>query len=62
MDLKHPLRPEEITPEWINIVLKESGTVKEVAVKNIKKEIIGGGKGFLSSSDYQGAFFFSGRN
>ena len=49
MEQKHPLHPEEITVDWINFALKESGTVKESTIKDIKKDTIGGGKGFLSS-------------
>ncbi|MGI9533736.1 MAG: oxidoreductase family protein [Thermodesulfobacteriota bacterium] len=49
MQIKHPLHPEEITPDWVTFVLNESGILKETYVKGLKKDLIGGGKGFLSS-------------
>jgi len=49
MEIKHPLHPEEITPEWANFALKEGGIINESVVNEIKNEIIGGEMGFLSS-------------
>ncbi|MGI9553296.1 MAG: oxidoreductase family protein [Thermodesulfobacteriota bacterium] len=49
MEIKHPQHPEEITVEWINHALKEGGVITTSKVRDIKKEIIGGGKGFISS-------------
>lgn len=46
MEIKHPLHPEEITPEWANFALKEGGIINESVVNEIKKEIIGGRMGF----------------
>jgi len=49
MEINHPLHPEEITAEWINFALREGGTIKKSTITDIKKDTIGGGKGFLSS-------------
>ena len=49
MKISHPLHPEEITPGWITYALREGGLIEDSTVKDIEKETIGGGKGFLSS-------------
>lgn len=43
------MHPEEITPEWMTHALRESGAIREASVKSLKKDILGEGKGFLSS-------------
>ena len=45
----NPQHPEEITANWITFALKQAGIIKENSIKSIKKDIIGGGRGFLSS-------------
>jgi hypothetical protein len=49
MKIKNPLHPEEITAEWITLALGSAGLINQSIVKNVKKEILGDGKGFLSS-------------
>ena len=49
MKIHHPLHPEEITAEWITYALRAGGVLNKASVKDIKKEILGAGKGFLSS-------------
>lgn len=49
MTIKNPLHPEEITAEWITFALRSGGVLKKSAVKMLKREILGGGRGFLSS-------------
>lgn len=43
------MHPEEITPEWMTHALREGGALGEASVKSVKKDILGDGKGFLSS-------------
>lgn len=47
--IEHPQHPEEITADWITFALRRAGVISKNSVKNINKDIIGGGKGFLSS-------------
>ncbi len=49
MKIQNPLHPEQITVEWITDALREGGVLKEASLKRIEKNIIGEGKGFLSS-------------
>ncbi|MCZ6555977.1 MAG: hypothetical protein O6759_07665, partial [Candidatus Dadabacteria bacterium] len=49
MSTKNPMHPEEITPEWLTFALKESGVIEKASVIDVKRTIIGGGKGFKSS-------------
>ena len=49
MNIKHPQHPEEITPDWITYALRRAGVISQNSVKDINKDIIGGGIGFLSS-------------
>ena len=49
MITNNPQHPEEITAEWLTHILKKAGILKKSSVNEIKKEIIGGGRGFLSS-------------
>jgi hypothetical protein len=49
MKIKNPLHPQEITAEWITYVLRAGGVIKQSVVRIVNKEILGGGKGFLSS-------------
>ena len=49
MPRKDPMHPEEITLEWITYALKESGYLKQSSIKSIEKNILGEGKGLLSS-------------
>jgi len=49
MKITNPLHPQEITAEWITFALRAGGVINQAIVRNVKKEILGGGKGFLSS-------------
>ena len=49
MTAQNPQHPEEITANRITFVLRKAGIIHDNSVKEIKKDIIGGGKGFLSS-------------
>lgn len=49
MKIKNPLHPEEVTADWITFALRAGGVLKKSTVKTLKKEIVGGGRGFLSS-------------
>lgn len=49
MKIKNPLHPEEITADWISFALREGGFIKRAITKIVNKEILGGGRGFLSS-------------
>jgi len=49
MSIKDPMHPEDITPEWITHALEEGGYLKHSSIKSIEKEILGEGKGLLSS-------------
>jgi ecdysteroid kinase len=49
MPIKDPLHPDEVTPEWLTHALRSGGIIKEASVTSIKKEMLGEGKGFLSS-------------
>ncbi len=49
MRIKNPLHPEEITADWITFALRAGGVLKKSTVKTVKREILGGGRGFLSS-------------
>jgi len=44
----HPQTPDEITPEWLTMVLKESGFLVDSKVLSVKKKPIGEGKAWLS--------------
>jgi len=45
----NPLHPDQVTAEWINSALNEGGFIKNSSVIDIKTEILGDSKGFLSS-------------
>lgn len=47
--MKHPMHPGEITPEWLTMALREGGYLKKTKVKKVTHEILGEGKGLLSS-------------
>lgn len=49
MKIQHPLHPQDITTEWITYALRSGGVLEKASVKDLKKEILGDGKGFLSS-------------
>ncbi len=49
MRIKNPLHPQQITAEWITFALQAGGVVKHSAARILNKEILGGGRGFLSS-------------
>jgi len=48
--IHHPIHPNEITPEWLTYALRAGGVIKKASIKNLKREILGSGKGFLSSA------------
>jgi len=39
MEIKHPLHPEEITPEWITFALREGGILYGSTVSVVKVEL-----------------------
>jgi hypothetical protein len=49
MKIKNPLHPGEITAEWIVYALRSGGVIKQSIARILNKEILGGGRGFLSS-------------
>lgn len=49
MKIKNPLHPGEITTQWINLALREGGVIKRSNGRILNKEILGRGRGFLSS-------------
>src|SRR5574341_482725 len=49
MKIQNPLHPEQITAKWITHALREGGVLKEASIKRIERNILGEGKGFLSS-------------
>lgn len=49
MAIKNPLHPDEITAEWITFALRAGGVIKHSIARILNKEILGGGRGFLSS-------------
>jgi len=50
MKIPNPMHPEEITPEWLTFALRSGRVIKNASVKNLKREIIGSGRGFMSSA------------
>lgn len=49
MKIQNPLHPGEITTQWINLALREGGVIKRSNGRILNKELLGGGRGFLSS-------------
>jgi len=49
MKIHHPIHPNEVTPEWLTYALKAGGVIKKASIKNLKRQILGDSKGFLSS-------------
>jgi hypothetical protein len=49
MAIKNPLHVNEITPEWLTRVLRESGTIRDSRVIGLHVGNVGGAEGFLSS-------------
>jgi len=49
MKIKNPLHPQEITAEWITFALRAGGIINQSVARILNKEILGGGRGFLSS-------------
>jgi len=45
----HPQTPDEITPEWLNSVLKKSGILFDSNVLSLEKESLGEGRAWLSN-------------
>lgn len=42
-----PVAPDEVTPEWLTSVLRQSGAISQAAVESLETEIIGAGVGLL---------------
>ena len=49
MPQKEPNRPDYVTVEWLNDVLRQAGLLKSSKVESIEKELIGEGKAWLST-------------
>ena len=45
----HPRHVNEISPEWLTAVLRESGALSDATVIGVEAKVIGEGVGFLSS-------------
>lgn len=49
MSAEHPKHPDEITPQWLTSVLKQSKVIDSAKVKSIQKDILAVGKSWLST-------------
>lgn len=49
MTTSHPKHPDDITPEWITSVLRQSGVINSSTVLGIKKDLLAIGKSWLST-------------
>lgn len=43
------MHPDEVTAEWLTHALRSGGVITDASVKSVRKDILGEGKGFLSS-------------
>ncbi len=50
MKIPHPMHPDEITPEWLTHALRSGGVLKKASAIKLNTEILGTGKGFMSSA------------
>ena len=44
---KYPVKPEDLTPEWLTDALREDGCIKRARVTSLTWELVGEGVGFI---------------
>jgi aminoglycoside/choline kinase family phosphotransferase len=45
--VRFPIAPDQMTPEWLTFVLRQSGAIGDAAVESLETEVIGAGVGLL---------------